>query len=82
MKKRVHLQLARQNLGVKEMSFERTYFVCVFARCNHIALAFLRRNSIATSLSGIYEISRKLYTTILFIEIGFTPVGHHQLDKI
>ena len=35
---------------------------------------------IATSLSGIYEISRKLYTTILFIKIDFTPAGHHQLD--
>ena len=39
-------------------------------------------NNIATSLSGIYEISRKLYTTILFIKIDFIPAGHHQLDLI
>ena len=36
-------------------------------------------NNIATSLSGLYEISRK-YTTTLFIKIDFTPAGHHQLD--
>ena len=28
------------------------------------------------------EISRKLYTTILFIKMDFTPAGHHQLDLI
>ena len=44
-------------------------------------LAFVtRKNDIAPSLSGIYEISRKLYTTILFIKIDFTPAGHHQLN--
>ena len=41
---------------------------------------FKHKDNIATSLSGIYEISRKLYTTILFIKIDFTPAGHHQLD--
>ena len=41
--KRVHLQLSTQNLGTKERSFERIYFVCISARRDHIALAFLRR---------------------------------------
>ena len=39
----VYLQLGVQNLGAKETSFERVYFVCIFARRNHIALAFLKR---------------------------------------
>ena len=30
----------------------------------------------------MYEISRNLYITILFIKIDFTPAGQHQLDLI
>ena len=48
----------------------------------YVAIAGYVKNNIATSLSGIYEISHKLNTAILFIKIDFTPAGHHQLDLI
>ena len=53
-----------------------------FGSAISLTVTNLEGNSIATSLSGIYEISRKLYTTILFIKIDFTPAGHLQLDLI
>ena len=43
--------IARQNLGAKETSFERAYFVCISTWRNHIIVsAFLRRFSPPSTL--------------------------------
>ena len=65
-------------------SLRAIFMVFSFPSSNPFGIEILSTVLIADALSTLllveYKISRKLYTTTLFIKIDFTLAGHHQLD--